>query len=48
MLCYSLENVDKQRGEGVFGKSIAALQKLNALAYGKLGSDLILNLVFNR
>ena len=29
--CYSLENVDKQRGEGVFDKSIAALQKFNAL-----------------
>ncbi|MFT5644787.1 MAG: radical SAM/Cys-rich protein, partial [Janthinobacterium sp.] len=47
MPCYSLENVDKQRGEGVFDKSIAALQKLNALGYGHAGSGLTLNLVYN-
>ncbi len=45
--CYSMENVDKQRGTGVFDKSIAALQKLNKLGYGKPGSGLILNLVYN-
>jgi radical SAM/Cys-rich protein len=45
--CYSLENVDKQRGKGVFDKSIAALQKLNALGYGQPHSGLILNLVYN-
>ena len=45
--CYSLENVDKQRGEGVFDKSIAALQKLNALGYAQVGSSLKLNLVYN-
>ena len=45
--CYSLANVDKQRGEGVFVKSIAALQKLNALGYGREGSGLTLNLVYN-
>lgn len=45
--CYSLENVDKQRGKGAFDKSILALQKLNALGYGKPDSGLILNLVFN-
>lgn len=45
--CYSLENVDKQRGDGVFDKSIAALQKLNALGYGREGSGLTLNLVCN-
>lgn len=45
--CYSLENVDKQRGKGVFDKSIAGLQKLNALGYGKEGSGLRLNLVYN-
>ncbi|MBV1873011.1 MAG: arsenosugar biosynthesis radical SAM protein ArsS [Gammaproteobacteria bacterium] len=45
--CYSLENVDKQRGEGVFTKSIAALKKLNALGYGKRHSGLTLNLVYN-
>ncbi len=44
--CYSLENVDKQRGNGVFDKSIAALQKLNALGYGT-DSALSLNLVYN-
>lgn len=47
MPCYSLENVDKQRGKGVFDKSIAALQQLNALGYGKPGSDLKLSLVYN-
>ena len=45
--CYSLENVDRQRGTGVFDKSIAALQKLNGLGYGKAGTGLILNLVYN-
>jgi radical SAM/Cys-rich protein len=45
--CYSQENVDKQRGEGVFEKSIEGLKKLNALGYGMPGSPLILNLVFN-
>jgi radical SAM/Cys-rich protein len=39
--------VDQQRGEGVFDKSIAALQQLNALGYGQPGSGLKLNLVFN-
>lgn len=45
--CYSVENVDRQRGKGVFDKSIAALQKLNALGYGQDGTGLVLNLVFN-
>lgn len=45
--CYSLENVDKQRGAGVFDKSIAGLQRLNTLGYGKIGSGLALNLVYN-
>ena len=45
--CYSVANVDKQRGEGVFDKSIAALQKLNALGYGQADSRLTLNLVYN-
>lgn len=47
MPCYSLENVDKQRGKGVFDLSIAGLQKLNALGYGKPGTGLVLNLVYN-
>lgn len=47
MPCYSAANVDRQRGDGVFDLSIAALQKLNALGYGQPGSDLVLNLVYN-
>ncbi|MGH8397019.1 MAG: arsenosugar biosynthesis radical SAM (seleno)protein ArsS [Gammaproteobacteria bacterium] len=38
---------DSQRGEGMFDKSILALQKLNALGYGEEGSGLVLNLVYN-
>ena len=45
--CYSQANVDRQRGEGVFDKSIRALQRLNALGYGADGSDLTLDLVYN-
>ena len=45
--CYSVDNVDRQRGKGVFDKSIAALQRLNALGYGHEGSDRVLNLVYN-
>ncbi|MES2756630.1 MAG: arsenosugar biosynthesis radical SAM (seleno)protein ArsS [Pseudomonadota bacterium] len=47
MPCYSQDNVDKQRGDGVFDRSIAALQALNALGYGKPETGLVLNLVFN-
>jgi radical SAM/Cys-rich protein len=45
--CYTADNVDAQRGRGVFDASIRALQHLNALGYGKSGSDLLLNLVYN-
>lgn len=45
--CYSAANVDKQRGDGVFDKSIKALQQLNALGYGRANSGLVLNLVYN-
>lgn len=45
--CYLEDNVDKQRGKGVFSDSIKALQKLNGLGYGQATSDLELNLVFN-
>ena len=45
--CYSKENVDKQRGNGVFDKSIRALRLLNELGYGRAGTDLQLNLVYN-
>jgi radical SAM/Cys-rich protein len=47
MPCYSVERVDRQRGEGTFDKSIAALRALNALGYGVEGSGLVLNLVYN-
>ena len=42
--CYSAQNVNKQRGNGVFDKSIAALKKLNAAGYG---TKLPLHLVYN-
>ena len=42
--CYSAENVDAQRGDGVFDKSISALKKLNAVGYG---TRLPLSLVYN-
>ncbi len=45
--CYLRENVDFQRGNGVFDRSIRALKKLNQLGYGQKGSDLTLNLVYN-
>lgn len=45
--CYSQENVDEQRGDGVFESSIRGLQALNALGYGQPGSGLELNLVYN-
>jgi radical SAM/Cys-rich protein len=46
MPCYSPENVNAQRGEGVFEASIQALQLLNSLGYG-IESDLPLHLVYN-
>jgi radical SAM/Cys-rich protein len=46
MPCYSSENVNAQRGEGVFEGSIAALQLLNSLGYGT-DPDLPLHLVYN-
>ncbi|MBK5257073.1 MAG: arsenosugar biosynthesis radical SAM protein ArsS [Vicinamibacteria bacterium] len=45
--CYTAENVDRQRGKGVFGRSIEALHLLNSLGYGKEGTGLRLSLVFN-
>ena len=45
--CYSQENVDEQRGNGVFDSSIKALRELNALGYGQPGGALTLNLVYN-
>jgi radical SAM/Cys-rich protein len=46
MPCYSAENVNAQRGEGVFDSSIKALQLLNSLGYG-VDADLPLHLVYN-
>jgi radical SAM/Cys-rich protein len=47
MPCYSPDNVDRQRGKGVFDASIRGLQQLNALGYGRENSGLVLNLVYN-
>lgn len=47
MPCYLEENVDSQRGAGVFSKSLKALRRLNAVGYGQPGSGLVLNLVYN-
>jgi radical SAM/Cys-rich protein len=45
--CYTESNVDQQRGKGAFEKSIRALRLLNAIGYGRAGSGLTLNLVYN-
>ena len=45
--CYSRENVDGQRGDGVFEASIAGLHQLNGLGYSAPDSGLVLNLVYN-
>ncbi len=45
--CYLEDNVDGQRGKGVYQKSIDGLKKLNAAGYAKPGSGLTLNLVYN-
>lgn len=45
--CYLEDNVNNQRGDGVFAKSIKALKQLNALGYGQPGAKLQLNLVYN-
>jgi radical SAM/Cys-rich protein len=44
---FSKTRTDAQRGDGVFEDSIAALQKLNAVGYGQMGSGLSLDLVYN-
>ena len=45
--CYLEQNVDRQRGKGVFEKSIRALRLLNSLGYGKGNPDLNLVLAYN-
>lgn len=47
MPCYQEENVNAQRGNGVFDASIRGLQQLNAFGYGMSDSNLILDLVYN-
>ena len=45
--CYLEQNVDAQRGKGVFATSMRALRRLNRLGYGDGKSELRLNLVYN-
>ncbi|HWI15191.1 MAG TPA: arsenosugar biosynthesis radical SAM (seleno)protein ArsS, partial [Burkholderiales bacterium] len=45
--CYLEDNVDRQRGKGVYDASIRALRRLNALGYGRDGTGLTLDLVYN-
>ncbi|MEM8593593.1 MAG: arsenosugar biosynthesis radical SAM (seleno)protein ArsS [Pseudomonadota bacterium] len=45
--CYIEENVDKQRGKGVYQESVDAIKLLNGLGYGVPGSGLVLDLVYN-
>lgn len=44
---YTADRTDRQRGNGVFEDSVSALQMLNAVGYGKEGTGLLLNLVYN-
>ena len=45
--CHQEDNVDRQRGKGVFERSIDGLRRLNRCGYGAPGSGLALHLVFN-
>ncbi len=45
--CYLEDNVNAQRGKGVFESSIRGLRRLNALGYGRTDTGLVLNLVYN-
>jgi hypothetical protein len=47
MPCYLRDNVERQRGRGVYDASVEALRRLNALGYGQPGSGLVLSLVYN-
>ena len=47
MPCYLENNVDAQRGKGVFDGSIRGLQRLNSLGYGHPETGLVLSLVYN-
>jgi radical SAM/Cys-rich protein len=45
--CYTEELVDRQRGKGVYEKSVRGIRRLNELGYAREGSGLVLNLVYN-
>jgi radical SAM/Cys-rich protein len=45
--CYTADTVERQRGQGVFAKSVRGLRDLNALGYGRPGTGLRLDLVYN-
>ena len=45
--CYTMELVDRQRGKGVYEKSLEALRLLNSLGYGREGGTLTIDLVYN-
>ena len=45
--CYLEDNVDGQRGKGVYAASVKGIRRLNELGYAREGSGLILNLVYN-
>ena len=45
--CYTEELVDRQRGKGVYAKSLEAIRALNVLGYGREGSGLVIDLVYN-
>ena len=45
--CYTEELVDRQRGKGVYDKSLEALRRLNAQGYGREGGNLTIDLVYN-
>jgi radical SAM/Cys-rich protein len=44
---FAASNADRQRGEGVFERSLEAMRKLNSLGYGQASTELVLNLVYN-
>ncbi len=45
--CYTAEGVDGQRGKGTYKKAISVLKRINELGYGKEGSDLEIDIMFN-
>jgi radical SAM/Cys-rich protein len=45
--CYTEEGVDSQRGKGTYKRAIKSLKKLNSLGYGKKGSGLEIDIMFN-